>query len=64
MVEGGGGHALISKIMGINTAGAMSVLLTNGEERVDGISDAGPSYSDPLYRKTGIPREIYNYILH
>ena len=38
---------MISKIMGINTAGAMSVLLTSGEERIGGISDVDPSNSDP-----------------
>ena len=37
----GGGHAMISKIMGINTAGAVSVLLTSGEESVCDISDVG-----------------------
>ena len=40
-------HALISKIMGINTAGAISVLLTSGEERLGGISVVGPRYIDP-----------------
>ena len=47
MVEGGGRHAMISKVMGINTAGAIIVLLTSGEERVGVISEVGPRYSDP-----------------
>ena len=48
MVEGKGGkHTIISKIMGINTARAISVMLTSDEEKVCGISDVGPRYSDP-----------------
>ena len=47
MVEGGGGHAMISKIIGINTAGAILVLLTSREEKVGGISEVGQRYSDP-----------------
>ena len=31
---GGEGHAMISEIIGINTAGAVSLLLTSCEERV------------------------------
>ena len=47
MEEGGGRHAMISEIMGINTAGAISVLLASGEDRVGGISDEGSLYSNP-----------------
>ena len=38
---------MISEIMGINAAGVISVSLSFGEERVGGISDVGPRYSDP-----------------
>ena len=40
------------------------MLLKSGEERVCGISEVGLRYSDPYYRKTGIPREICYYTLH